>query len=71
MVKKIKFTIDEQGEVSVSVEGATGSECEKLTAPFEALLGPVTVRQLKDSYYETNQDETSIDVGKSHEGFGQ
>ena len=58
MAERIRFSIDESGEVHVSVEGATGRSCEELTAPFEAALGVVAQREYKDSYF-TEADTTA------------
>ncbi len=60
MVKKIKFQINEEGEVSVSVEGAVGQECEAMTAPFEAALGTIAQKTYKDSFYQTAQETQSV-----------
>jgi hypothetical protein len=57
MVAKLRFVIDENGEVQLSVEGATGGECEALSAPFEAALGTVAAREYKDSYYVAAESE--------------
>ena len=57
------FQISESGEVTVSVEGAQGSSCEKLTEPFEKALGVTASRIYKDSYFtvpeQTSSQETS------------
>lgn len=63
MVAKVKFVIDEDGEVRVSVEGVSGNECEKLSAPFEAALGTVAAREYKDSYYAENATEQTQEGG--------
>lgn len=69
MVKRIKFSIDAQGEVSISVEGAVGSECKTMTEPFESILGQVTARELRDSYFETQStNETSLQSGNDYRG---
>lgn len=52
-MKKLKFNVDEHGQVSVSVEGAVGTECDALTAPFEEALGTVSKKTRKDAYYQT------------------
>jgi hypothetical protein len=57
MVKKLKFTIDANGEVQLDVQGAVGAECDKLTEPFEAQLGIVARKERKDSYYESQENE--------------
>lgn len=60
MVTQVTFTIDPQGEVQVSVQGASGKHCEDLTKPFENVLGRVESRTYKDEYFA--QDHTEIDV---------
>lgn len=59
MVKKIKFHISSSGEVTLDVQGAAGKECEKLTEPFESVLGPVQKRIFQDSYYQSEEDNQS------------
>lgn len=61
MVAKLRFFIGEDGEVRVSVEGASGQQCEQLSAPFEEALGTVAAREYKDSYYA---NESSADVAQ-------
>lgn len=65
MVKKIRFTIDETGEVALSVEGAQGSSCEEFTAPFESLLGQVAERKYKDSYFQSNEAQNEETIKES------
>ena len=62
MVKKIKFTVDNDGQVSISVEGAVGSECDAMTAPFEEALGTISKKERKDAYYLTQQEENDLKV---------
>ena len=58
MVKRIKFHISSEGEISLDVEGTVGAQCEDLTAPFEKILGTTGRRERKDSYYaEVDQFE--------------
>jgi len=57
MVKKVRFTIDAQGEVHLDVQGAVGGECDALTQPFEAKLGLVAAKERKDSYFATEQTD--------------
>ena len=56
MVKKIKFVIDENGEVTIDVDGVKGSSCEELTKPFEEILGATESRDYKDSYYQESEE---------------
>jgi Protein of unknown function (DUF2997) len=58
MVKRVTFKIDDEGQVSLSVEGTQGSECEDLTKPFEAKLGQVTRKTLTDRYYQSEEIST-------------
>ncbi|MBY0371272.1 DUF2997 domain-containing protein [bacterium] len=62
MVKKIRFTIDAQGEVHLDVQGTVGAECDALTAPFEDKLGIVASKQRKDTFF-SNQEQETQDVG--------
>lgn len=62
MVKKIKFTIDQDGEVQVSVEGAEGAECDAMTAPFENVLGRVSVKTRKDAFFASEREEAEENV---------
>lgn len=50
--REIKFTIDENGEVSIQVVGAKGEECERLTREIELALGVVGTRQHTSEYYQ-------------------
>ena len=61
MVGQVKFTIDKNGEVSIDVQGTKGSDCDKLTEPFERLLGTVAEKDRKDSFYETSEETTTIE----------
>jgi hypothetical protein len=60
-MKKMRFTIDAQGEVQVDVEGAVGAECDSLTSPFEERLGIVARKDRKDSYFQT-EESTQIET---------
>lgn len=64
MVRKIKFTIDKNGEIDMAVEGAQGNECLEITKPFEAILGPVNAREMKDSFYSQNIETEETSLGK-------
>lgn len=68
MVKKIRFRITEDGEVTTEVEGAAGAECEAMTAPFEAALGTVSQREYKDAYYNAASETVSAQQGETRGG---
>jgi hypothetical protein len=53
--KRIEATIDEDGEVTLEVKGATGSECEAMTEDIEKALGKTTDRKRKREYYQQTQ----------------
>jgi hypothetical protein len=55
MAKRIEATIDEEGEVTLEVHGATGAECEAMTEDLERALGKTTDRKRKREYYQQKQ----------------
>ena len=57
MAKRIEAIIDEEGEVTLEVNGASGAECETLTADIEKALGKTTNRKRKPEYYKQNQNQ--------------
>ncbi len=60
MVGKIRFTIDQNGEVQLNVEGAQGKACEALTEPFEQMLGVTSKKTFKDSYFQETTNEGAL-----------
>lgn len=60
MVKKITFKITNDGEVNLSVDGVQGSSCEDLSRPFEEIIGKVSAREHKDSYYLDSQETQGL-----------
>ena len=62
---EIQFNIDDEGNVSIEVKGAPGSECEKITREIEEALGVVTSRERTSEFYVQPAvvDET-ISVGE-------
>ncbi len=61
-IQEIDVQIDRAGNVSVEVRGASGKQCEELTAVLEQALGGVVVeRSYKPEYY---QDETASQSDK-------
>jgi len=60
--KDIIFKINEDGEVTIEVSGAPGSDCTALTKEIEEALGVVSSRDYTSEYYQ--QEETQeIEVG--------
>jgi hypothetical protein len=55
MAKRIEAIINEEGEVTLEVHGATGSECETITEDLEKALGKTTDRKRKREYYQQTQ----------------
>jgi hypothetical protein len=48
----VRVTIDEEGNVKVSVFGAAGKGCLELTRELETLLGGDVVREFTSEYYQ-------------------
>lgn len=61
--REIKFTIDENGEVSIQVLGAKGEECERITREIEVALGIVTARSHTSEFYQQNETAETIETG--------
>lgn len=55
MVKKLKFRIDDKGEVYLDVEGTVGAECDALSAPFESSLGVLATKERKDTFFQVEE----------------
>jgi hypothetical protein len=56
MAKRIEAEIDENGEVTLEVHGASGAECTEMTADIEKALGKTTDRKFKREYREQKQN---------------
>ena len=50
-MEEIQVSIDEEGNVKLTVLGAAGPRCLALTEKLEALLGGDLVRELTSEYY--------------------
>ena len=57
MAKFLIVTIDPDGSIKTSVEGACGPECEELARPYEENLGKVTKKTLTKDYYAGEQEK--------------
>jgi hypothetical protein len=68
MVEQIRFEINANGEVSVNVECATGSQCENMTRPFEENLGAVAKKEYKDSYFAEVSSDQSMEIERGSNG---
>lgn len=51
-MEEVKVTIDDQGNVKVTVFGAKGGQCLDITSKIEALLGGQVEREFTSEYYE-------------------
>ncbi len=51
----IIFDIDDDGNITITVEGVKGKSCEELTASLEAALGTVTAREHTSEYYQEEE----------------
>ncbi len=57
MAKTIEAVIDENGEVTIEVKGASGKECEQMTEEMEKALGKTVDRKRKREYYQQKQNQ--------------
>lgn len=55
--QELEISISETGEVSINVQGAKGSKCLDLTKELEDVIGTVTFREKKSSFYEQQDNE--------------
>ena len=59
-IQEIDVQIDRAGNVSVEVRGASGKQCEALTAVLEQALGGVIAkRTYKPEYYQEESSSQS------------
>lgn len=59
----IIFTIDNDGNITLTVEGAKGRDCTKITQDLEEALGVVIDREYTSEYYEEATDQLHIKLG--------
>lgn len=57
-MEEVKVTIDEEGNVKVTVFGVKGTRCLEVTEKLEALLGGQVEREFTSEYY---QEEESVE----------
>lgn len=57
---RIKLSANDKGEVTVSVEGLSGTSCKDVTKAIEQALGNVTKDVPTDEMYRTEEQETII-----------
>lgn len=63
--KEVIATIDEDGEVTVSVRGVKGKACLKLTEQIEKLLGgKVVERKLTREYHDPAGQASGVKTGR-------
>ncbi len=51
-MQEVRVTIDDDGNVKVSVFGAAGKGCLELTKELEELLGGAVEREFTSEYYQ-------------------
>ncbi|GAB4260146.1 MAG: hypothetical protein Kow0092_08820 [Deferrisomatales bacterium] len=54
-MEEVKVTIDEEGNVKVTVFGAKGPRCLEITEKLEALLGGAVEREFTSEYYQEEE----------------
>lgn len=67
-MKTVRGIINERtGELTIKVEGCTGNECQKLTAPIEKGLGfgikGETKEEILPEFYQTTEQQTEQQQG--------
>ncbi|MFN3200540.1 MAG: DUF2997 domain-containing protein [Bradymonadia bacterium] len=62
---EIEFEITPDGEIKLTVKGASGGECLEITKALEEELGLVVDRQMTSEYYkeEVNVEDT-VQIGE-------
>jgi hypothetical protein len=58
-VEEVKVVIDEQGNVKITVFGAHGPSCLKITEEMERLLGGQVQREFTSEYYQQEEKEST------------
>ena len=56
----VKYSIRQDGLVSVETSGMTGSQCLEVTKGVEEELGTVLTREFSPAYYETEPVEEYV-----------
>ena len=59
----IVFDIDPDGNITITVEGVKGKDCEKITQELEESLGVVIDRQFTSEYYQEQEERLKITLG--------
>ena len=54
----IVFDIDEDGNITITVEGVKGQDCTKITRELEEAFGIVTDREFTSEYYQQAESDT-------------
>lgn len=57
---RIVVTVDEQGQTTMKVEGATGSSCLLLTGALQKALGVTTEDRKLPEFYQTQQVKAKV-----------
>ncbi len=63
-MEEVKVTIDEEGNVKLTVFGVKGPKCVDLTQKLEALLGGEIEREFTSEYYQGAQEEKQTSAVK-------
>jgi hypothetical protein len=60
---EILFTIDPNGNISITVEGVKGGDCLKITEELEKAFGIVLDREHTAEYYQEEEERLQITLG--------
>ena len=54
-MREIEFTIDEEGNIEIDLQGFDGQGCQSLADKIAKALGKVTTREQKQEFYRPKQ----------------
>ena len=56
-MEEVRVSIDDEGNVKVTVFGARGPRCLEVTEKLEAMLGGELEREFTSEYYQVEEEE--------------
>lgn len=63
MSRKVEFTIDEDGNIEVDMQGFHGKGCSQLSEKLARALGVVVKNKKKAEYYQSTKTKQKIRRG--------
>ena len=59
-LEEVKVTIDEEGNVKVTIFGTKGPTCLEITEKLEQLLGGQVEREFTSEYYQRVEEQKQV-----------